>query len=306
MIDNKFLITLIGLVIAVFAICNFKTAEATNSRENFLGNLPSMKTKVLSQVNTPNGNYSLPMNSHLMGTSGPQKGDTYHTGGTFQSMLSPRFSNESYGANIRYNTPSYDHMAVPNNPLGLSKMARENYSGCGKGGAKGYNPELDGQAGYTNGDYSDVASSAGYGNTGQQEAEYPDTMSMIPVGDMTTINAAGDVQSPVVYDRHVYANRNSKLRGLGCHLRGDLPIAPCSGEWFRPSVQPHIDLQEGALNVMGGFDNETNNALSKLMFHSSGGADQTLGGIDLNNTNMSNQFSTSIGPVSDISVSAYP
>lgn len=316
MFDNKFLITLIGLAVAVAAICNYKPS-GTKTRENFLGNLPSMKAKVMTQVETSNGAQSLPMNSTLIGTNGYKKGDMYQTAGTYQSALSPRFSNQSYGANIRYNPPSYENMAVPNNPLGLSKMARENYgcvsgncgSGCKPGDASnvnGYNPVLGDQAGFTNGNYSEVAASAGYGKYSPRDSEYPDTLSMIPVGDMTTINSAGETENPIIYDRLIFANRNSNLRSRGCHLRGDLPIVPSYGEWMRPSVQPQIDLQEGALNVMGGFDNDTNRALTQLMFQSSAGTDQTLGGINLNNTNVASQFATSIGPMSDISVSAYP
>jgi hypothetical protein len=90
----------------------------------------------------------------------------------------------------------------------------------------------------------------------------------------------GDIVQPVTYDRFMFSNKKSRLRGHGDPIRGDLPIPPHNSDWFRPSVQPHIDLKEGAMQVMGGFDNETNNQLSLLMAASAGNAMQTFGGMN--------------------------
>lgn len=90
----------------------------------------------------------------------------------------------------------------------------------------------------------------------------------------------GDIVQPVTYDRFMFSNKRSRLREHGDPIRGDLPIIPHNSDWFRPSVQPHIDLKEGAMQVMGGFDNETNNQLSLLMSASAGNALQTFGGMN--------------------------
>jgi hypothetical protein len=90
----------------------------------------------------------------------------------------------------------------------------------------------------------------------------------------------GDIVQPVTYDRFMFSNKRSRLREQGDPIRGDLPIIPHNSDWFRPSVQPHIDLKEGAMQVMGGFDNETNNQLSLLMAASAGNALQTFGGMN--------------------------
>jgi hypothetical protein len=90
----------------------------------------------------------------------------------------------------------------------------------------------------------------------------------------------GDIVQPVTYDRFMFSNKKSRLREHGDPIRGDLPIIPHNSDWFRPSVQPHIDLKEGAMQVMGGFDNETNNQLSLLMAASAGNAMQTFGGMN--------------------------
>ena len=90
----------------------------------------------------------------------------------------------------------------------------------------------------------------------------------------------GDIVQPVTYDRFMFSNKRSRLREHGDPIRGDLPIIPHNSDWFRPSVQPHIDLKEGAMQVMGGFDNDTNNQLSLLMSASAGNAMQTFGGMN--------------------------
>lgn len=90
----------------------------------------------------------------------------------------------------------------------------------------------------------------------------------------------GDIVQPVTYDRFMFSNKRSRLREHGDPIRGDLPIIPHNSDWFRPSVHPHIDLKEGAMQVMGGFDNETNNQLSLLMSASAGNAMQTFGGMN--------------------------
>ncbi|ADO00529.1 hypothetical protein WIV_gp185 [Wiseana iridescent virus] len=90
----------------------------------------------------------------------------------------------------------------------------------------------------------------------------------------------GDIVQPVTYDRFMFSNKKSRLREHGDPIRGDLPIIPHNSDWFRPSVHPHIDLKEGAMQVMGGFDNETNNQLSLLMAASAGNAMQTFGGMN--------------------------
>lgn len=98
--------------------------------------------------------------------------------------------------------------------------------------------------------------------------------------DGLSLSTGSEVVQPITYDRFMFSNKRSRLREHGDPIRGDLPIIPHNSDWFRPSVQPHIDLKEGAMQVMGGFDNETNNKLSQLMAASAGNAMQTFGGVN--------------------------
>ena len=299
MFDNKFVISLIGISIAIYAICNL--AKNAEIKEGFLGNLPSMKVKVERTVGCKNGVdfYSIPQ---------------------FQSMLSPRFSNTDYGANIQYNLPDYKNLATPCDPLMMGNMVSDNYKNnqvkenfcgnnadcngcgptlCGKGGANipSFEQNFAGPASdYSSGNFKQVTDEI-YSNS-----SYPEANSMFPVGDMKTINGLGEACQAVVYDRYIYANRNSRLRSLGDPIRGDLAIVPCSGNWFTPSVQPNIDLQEGALNVMGGFDCEQQHKLSQLIYASSGGTETAIGGV-----NLASQINTGLcAGGGDIVTTAYP
>jgi hypothetical protein len=308
MSSNTFLVTILSLCAVVFAVSKLDEHTIT---ECFLGNLPSMKTKVWRTV-------------------GNQKGDFYSIPGTYQSMLAPRNNGSvDYGANIRYNVPSYKNLAVPRDPVSYMDMVSTDYknpsmmpaapaanggscgvvkenfapatcsqtlaSPCSVGGSdtiyKGATAPLT-PPGYNA--CTDVSGGAGM--------RYPEATSMLPVGNMTTINASGEVVQPVVYDRFVYANRNSRLRSQGDPIRGDLPIVPCAAEWFRPSVHPQLDLQEGAMNVLGGWGNDTTRNLSELIATASAGTSTTVAGV-----NLANEVSTGLGAaLGDIITTAYP
>ena len=293
MFDGKFIATLAALVVAVLAICNFNTKKVTTTENFFLQHPTTFKrvTEVKSD-----------------------KGDFYSIPG-FQSALSPRFSNTQYGANIKYNMPSYANQAVPCEPLDFGNMAKENYQenftedygGCGSCGggcstascAKGGTSDFHGGAplmegGYTAGNYQQVLDSI------EDKDRLPQATDMLPVGDMTTVGADGVVQTPVVYDRYVYANSNSNLRAQGDMIRGDLPIVPCAAEWFRPSVTPSLDLQQGAMNVMGGVDNDTTRAMADLINATSG--ESIIAGV-----NMASMKNTATGQsMATVQVGALP
>lgn len=293
MFDGKFIATLAALVVAVLAICNLNTKKVT-STENFFLNHPISYKRETEVKNKQGDFYSIP---------------------GFQSALSPRFSNTQYGANIKYNMPSYENLAVPCEPMDFGNMAKENYqenftedyggcgscgggcstASCGKGGTSDFHggaPLM--QADYTAGNYQQVLDSV------EDKDKLPQVTDMLPVGDMTTVGADGVVSTPVVYDRYVYANSNSNLRAQGDMIRGDLPIVPCAAEWFRPSVIPSIDLQQGAMNVMGGVDNDTTRAMADLINATSG--ESIIAGV-----NMASMRNTATGQsMATVQVGAMP
>jgi hypothetical protein len=290
MLDSKFFFTLIGLVVAVFAISN--TNMSPSISEGFWGN-PGRTLKVHREVH-PSGSTSTCGGSPLQNNYQSMLGnDKFVSKPNWQGMLSPRFSNVDYGANIKYNMPSYQNLGSPCEPLGLADMARENYQedyGCDKGrGGCG-------------------VASCGKGGVGQvssassDHTQHVNSSGLVAVGDMTTINSDGAPGQQIIYDRYIFANRNSRLRAMGDPIRGDLPIVPRLTGWFNVAVNPNIDLHQGAMNVLGGTSNETSRSMAELHYATSGGYDTTIGGV-----NMANEFASSVsGGMGDIQVTAFP
>lgn len=289
MFDSKFISTLIALVVAVIAICNFNTKKVSSNEEFGFGNLPSMTWKV-GTVAAPSKEAA--MKGHFVSVP------------NFQANLSPRFKSESYGANINYNIPSYENLAVPIEPMTIEpmtfgNMAKENFtienypSSCGRGGVdtKSYGGAPMMKADYASGNYNELVN--------QVNSDFPSVTNTLPMVDMTALNPQGESVNVYTAQNFIYANRNSRLRSQGDPIRGDLPIVPCAAEWFRPSVQTNIDLQQGAMNVLGGNDNSTTQALAQLINSTSG--DTTIAGV---NMATSKDLSTD-GMMSTVNVTAF-
>ena len=316
MLNSKFLFTLIGLLIAVFTVC--QTNFAKNTIEGFWG-IGSRRWKVFPGVKNSKGQVTAAGGNFL----GPLRDDRFVKRPQMQGLMSPRFANVDFGANIRYNMPSHQNQAVPCKPLDFGNMAKENFTpkdrhprgcgsgtcgqgcapSCGKGGMpvdySPGNPSMPGS--YAAGNFNKVLDQT------YNESSYPEATDSLPVGTMTTVNAEGDVTQPVVYQNFVFANMRSRLRGLGDPIRGDIPIVPCEGNWFSVHPNVNLDLHEGAMNVMGGVTNATNRSLATLINDASGGADTTIGGVNLANVNMTPEYTGSYGAaLKDVQISGMP
>lgn len=345
MIDSKVILTLAGLVATV---CAINSINDNKKRENF-GMLPSFDVKV-DRLVAPNANAAkngklTPIQNNYRSMLNPNT-PFYTVPGTFQSEIAPRFFAGDYGANITYNLPSAQNLAVPNSPLDYANVVggtKENFCSSGNcgladagkgpvscaagGNAPSYASAPIMSPNYTNGNYKEMLTAAQH-KPGNLKALHGN----LPVASMETVNALGQNEQPIVYDRYMFANRNSRLRSLGDKIRGDLPIAPANGsEWFRPSVQPNIDLEQGAMNVIGGNSNNTNQQLADLIYTTSGNTKTTIGGSNLkhlgnpaqsthfdlrvnrndtkllNQLNMQNNYQTNLSAGnSDIQVSTFP
>jgi hypothetical protein len=345
MFSGKFLFTLVGIVLAILAICNFDFGGQPVV-ENWMG-IPSMTVTGQPYTVAPNGattafsgNYFDPGSMNMRGSG------KFVSVPSYQALLSPRFSNVQYGANIRYNMPDRENLAAPCAPLTFGDMAKENYVptqrsapavpsatredyscgtgqcgasdglSCGKGGygmghkvAGGY--ELP--VGYTNGNYADVYNGLTYDGkpapvVSQPCVENP-TAASLPVGTMSTMDAFGNSEQFVVMNRLMNVQMSGRLRAQGDPIRGDLAITPCQAGWF--SVYPRIntDLQQGAMNVLNG-DGESTSKLMQLLVDSSGGARTTFGGTDMANNpnvNMTPQMKMNLSQASNaVQVTAFP
>lgn len=88
----------------------------------------------------------------------------------------------------------------------------------------------------------------------------------------------------VIVDRLIYANRNSRTRGAGDWIRGDLAIAPNDNNgWFVSQYSdPQTSLNTGALGAMAGF-NEQTESLQNFLNDISNGNNTFVGGTQMSN-----------------------
>ena len=247
MLSSKFIITLVGLLAALFAICNMNFQESTV--EGFWGG-PGRRWKTIESVHRP-GCAPQATRGNLIGGLND---DSFIKTPAFQSLLAPRFDNTGMTPDIRHSPPAERHMASrPCDPLSMGNMAQENYSSNGVNESNSYAQSLHAQ-------------------------EPANVLSALPVGNMASINAEGVGTNPVVYNNFVFANQKSKLRQHGDPIRGDLPIVPCKSGWFSVHPNVNLDLQAGALATMGGVGNQTALATAQLIRAASGGIDTPTAG----------------------------
>lgn len=290
------------LILTLSGLLFFSMFNKKEIRENFWG-IPQRRVKRMTEVVNPRTGHSTAIQNDG-GYHRPQfamtPAHTYsmtphnaiHTP-SFQSHI-PLRSGPSLGvhANIKYGTrPDSKHMGFTTDPFGRTPMQ------VSRGGIIAPTPVV----------HSDQAVVGGSGHTQtpyikenfhQGNGIAVHSNSTIPVASMDVVNEQGAVGQPIMYDRFVFSQARSRLRGQGDPIRGDLPIAPNTGGWFTPSSVPSNDLREGAINVIAGSDNEVNRTLANYIYASSGQSQTAIGGV-----NMANSFANELGhAMSDIVV----
>lgn len=185
-----------------------------------------------------------------------------NSGYTLPSKVAPRFSTFDGNAQLRmsgnggmlYNKGKVSSMPSGSNPMDDRTL---DIGPLAQGYKEGFNGDIMNTS-FNNGEVAD----------------------MMPVGGGANklTNPQG---APIIYDRLIFANQKSRLAAQGDPIRGDLPIVPLPADWMRPSVSPNIDLRDGALAVMGGWDNATSRKMLQLRLDSSLGTDKMGAGIDV-------------------------
>jgi hypothetical protein len=260
MFDSKTFITLIGLAVVLFALSSQSVSNAIS--EPFVNY--ARRAVADSEQCTRNGKKITCTSKNINYTNGLNNFVSYPS---FQGVLPPRMMSGDYGANIRYNLPSNDHLALNReNPLAFGNMAkcnytRENFQQNKNSDKKtSYNEVIEDV--YKNDQFEDLSPNGIIGGT-----------------DMTNINALGQEEQIYNYDRLIFSTAKSRLTAQGDPIRGDLPIIPNACGWFSPSVNPARDLATGAINVIAGNDNETSLKVARLRAVATDFADPASGGV---------------------------
>lgn len=231
-----FLIT--GIAVASL-ICY--TLRKKDIKEGF-GNIPAQTIKRMPEVKVQNR----------------YQADVFSVPPNYQGNLPPRFSNTGYGAYILYNIPEEENLGVPKYPLTFGGNVREGYA---KEARANLDASLDARILPVSNDINTQA--------GARQFQAAAAEGTFKVGDGLALPDGTQIYN---YDRLVYAQKRSRLHGLGDPIRGDLAIAPIQGDWFRPSAYPNIDLRQGAVTTISGNDNATARELRALQSDYSGKA----------------------------------
>ncbi len=313
MLSGKFLVTLVGILVAIFALCNMDFSKPVV--EGWGWTMTPMKPIARVQFTSPDGRTTAGPN-YFDPSSDPHaysKGSFVSTP-QFQSVLSPRFSNLNYGADIKYNLPDHKNLAVPCHPLSYGDMAtegykpKENYSGPRINNARAVKERYGSCAGDCSGGGTVSCGPGGYGMGHRVAGGYPlkpgytadgncltsnwqevyDSIPHsevetedLPVGTMSSLDGAGNMQQVVVSERLYSVNQKNRNAALADLIRGDVAVTPCQTGWFSVSVNPATSLWGGAMLAMNG-DGSSNMATLDLMTKATAGAVSTQGGVDMN------------------------
>lgn len=250
MIDNKIIITLVGLLTAVMAICKLNIGNPT---EQYVpGNLKSTSVSTRSDKNI---------------ATQRMKNKEVRTGKSFCN------NNIKYYSAPEYNGKSGGSTATMMTHKSAKKYANEVESFC--------EPQAttSPKSSYDSKNFSGPIVTGEYANTTFGPNSEPQ---QLPVGNMSDPLLELDPTSGeiITYTRQIYANGSGRNRDQGDPIRGDLPIIPRQGDWFVPSANPQLDLRRGGANVLFGAS-ESGNKLNDLIITSSGGTDTTVGGTNV-------------------------
>ena len=298
------------VILSVIGILIYSKISGNNFIEGFL---MYPQTYIVDSLNKE-GTASLPGNNQQQLILNRSSVPTFTVPGQYQSPLAPRFSNTGYGAYITYNLPEKKNLGVdPNNPMMLASMieqpkTKESFRYPENSSANDFQQKYD--------SLTKIPSL-----TNENEI-----VNQLPIQSMSSSTGS---EVPLVMDRFIVSNLKSYRYGAGDYIRGDLPIAPInptlgdaySAVMFRPSASPAIELNPGAMAVMGGAFNENVRDVVQLKMQSNGGVRNTfsgdawaqnsetlLGKINSNmNMSRSNNLEATQGPpYGDVIVTQFP
>jgi hypothetical protein len=125
MSNGKILFTVIGIALAVLAIANLTTNPV---KENWWGGTSFMVSNKPA-IRKPDGQ-EVAFSGNFYDPNAMMGSNKFVSVPSFQAVLSPRFSNVQYGANIKYNMPDRENLATPCDPLTFGDYRKDNFKPC--------------------------------------------------------------------------------------------------------------------------------------------------------------------------------
>ena len=302
-------VAIIGALALAGAAITLGMSDSKPIIENWGGN-PQMAVKAIP--------------SYAANRAAAQAGQIFAAPPSLQAMLPPRFNSVGLPASITYNLPAEKNLASRvSTPFAENVAGNRMHTALGFGTATATATGTGATATATTGaplrENFTRFDSTGSGRMDQMELNTmepsllvnvvgggSDTKGKDPVFPNTVgagdAGGADNADNPVIFDRFITANLSSRLRSQADKIRGDLAIPPCNSGWFQVSVNPAVDLEPGALAVMGGIYNEQCQSISSLVNMASGGTKTAIGGVD-----MSAAIDTCLaGAGNDVTAIAFP
>lgn len=245
MIDGKLLATLIGLIVAVLALCNFNSNQEITENFGFTRSLVSNLTKC--------------EDSSGRCTDIP-KSDYFFSSSNFQQNVtdgSAKWTAVPFSATHRKEPIIYSKMIGDD----TKEEFKEDY--CGKcsfagGSSKASDHHAKSAKGIdSDSDYSDMG---------------------MPIAEFSTPGPDGTDKHFKIHERLIYSRKQDRGFGLGDPIRGDLAIAPCNRGWFTPSARPATALRQGAFQVLFGDGSGSSDTTSLVLSDKGGYAGSGSGG----------------------------
>ena len=196
----------------------------------------------------------------------------YTVNGTYDPYLSPRMNPNGVASYVRYDVPDEKHLAnKADDPFTVAEYFEK--PGSGSKTKENFKTGLNDNKMYQKKLSKDIAG-----------AELPSDSTMKNDGISKDMKDGFLVNG----ERLIFSTSKSFNSGLGCPIRGDLPVIgvvpqtdPNSLVMFRPSAggTPQQSLRTGAINVIAGVGNTTAQQTAQLKSNAAGGLGTMDGGV---------------------------
>lgn len=252
MFNGKFTITLITMFVFLFALFSGEFKQVT---ENFVSeNFAASSYCDVPQSKGMFGPWGSSQYTNVGQTAVARGSQQICTANTKLGFQTSKCGSSEFPTGVSTKRNMTTSVSPRVNPIGVPRMVRYSGSPADKMANNNLNPL----------DMVKAASSKPAMQAKPVVEKFDYEKAQIPLPqDMCNVNIMDSESQPVIYDRLMYSNMRSRLRGQGDYIRGDVKITPdnykdgCQhNNWFQVSVKPERDLNPGAMEHLFGRSEE--------------------------------------------------